>query len=102
MDAIDQVVVVQDVPILGANDAPPPPLPIVHLGVESVKDNSKWCCKVEDCTKKYSTKQFLIVHLKKMHNLTTGKGKPGHPEGPKQQNHIAMNVKVISDPIAIV
>jgi len=37
-----------------------------------------------------------------MHNLTTGKGKPGHPEGPKQQNHIAMNVKVISDPIAIV
>jgi hypothetical protein len=62
MDAIDQVVVVQNVPILSANDAPPPPLPIVHLGVEWVKDDSKWCCKVEDYAKKYNTKWLLTVH----------------------------------------
>jgi hypothetical protein len=51
MDAIDQVVVQND-PIPSANYAPPPPLPIVHLGVKWVKDNSKWCCKVEDYAEK--------------------------------------------------
>ncbi len=105
MDAIDQVVVVQDIQILGANDAPPPPLPIVHLGVEWVKNSSKWCCKVKDCVKKYSTKWLLTVHLKKVHSLATEKGKHDPlstcPEGPKQQNHIVMNAKVLSDPLTI-
>jgi hypothetical protein len=105
MDAIDQVVV-QDVPALGPNDAPSPPLPIAHLGVEWVKDGSKWCCKVEDCINKYSVKWLLTVHFKKMHNLTTEKAKPGRlstcHEGFKRQNQTAMNTKVLSDPIAIV
>lgn len=87
MDVIDQVVVVQDIPIPGANDAPPPPLHIVHLGVEWVKDDSKWCCKVKDCTKKYSAKGLLIMHLKKVHSLAVEKGKHGRLsmrlEGPK-------------------
>jgi len=87
MDVVDQVVVVQDIPIHGANDAPPPPLHIVHLGVEWVKDGSKWCCKVKDCTKKYNVKGLLTMHLKKVHSLVAKKGMHGclsmHPEGPK-------------------
>ncbi len=87
MDAIDQVVIVQDIPIPGANDAPPPPLHIVHLGVEWVKDGYKWCCKVKDCTKKYSVKGLLTMHFKKVHSLATKKGKHGclsmRLEGPK-------------------
>ncbi len=104
MDAIDQVVVQND-PIPSANYAPPPPLPIVHLGVKWVKDNSKWCCKVEDYAEKQNTKWLLIVHLKKMHSLATEKGKCGrlsmHLKGFKQQTHTAMNAKVLNDPIAI-
>jgi hypothetical protein len=28
----------------------------VHLGVEKVKDDSKWCCKVEVYMEKYNMK----------------------------------------------
>jgi hypothetical protein len=42
------------------------------IGVEWVKDNSEWCCKVEDCAKKYNTK-WLLNLLEKMHRLATKK-----------------------------
>jgi hypothetical protein len=44
--------------VLGADDAPLHPLPIVHLGVERVKDDSKWCCKVENYMEKYNVKNL--------------------------------------------
>lgn len=100
MDFIDQ-----DAKVLSIDDVPPPLLPIVHLGVEWVKEGSKWCCKVEDYIKKYNMKWLLIACLKKMHNLVVEKGKIGclstHPKGPKQQNHTTMNARVFSDPIMI-
>ncbi len=101
MDFIDQ-----DAQVLSIDDVPLPLLPIVCLGVEWVKEGSKWCCKVEDYTKKYNMKWLLIARLKKMRNPVVEKGKIGrlstHPKGPKQQNHTTMNAKVLSDPIMIV
>lgn len=66
MDVIDQNVVVQATLILGVNDVPPPILLIVWLiGIDWVKDNSKWCYKVEDCANEYNMKWLLTTHLKK-------------------------------------
>jgi hypothetical protein len=52
---------------------------------------------------KYNVKWLLIAHLKKVHRFAIKKGKFGHLlthlEVPKQQNHVAMNVRVLSDPI---
>jgi hypothetical protein len=73
----------------------------VYLGVQWVKDNSKWCCKVKDCANKYSVKWPLTAHLKKVEKDKLGRLSMC-PEGLKQQNHIVMNAKVLSDPIAIV
>ncbi len=58
---------------------PFPPLPIVHLGIERLKDDSKWCCKVEDYMEKYNMKWLLTTHSKKMHSLALEKGKLGCP-----------------------
>ncbi len=75
MDVIDQNIVIQTTLVPGVNDAPSPTLPITWLtGVEWVKDDSQWCCKVKDCAKKYNTKWLLTTHLKKMHSLATKKG----------------------------
>lgn len=58
---------------------PLPLLPITHLSVECVKDDCKWCCKVENCMEKYNAKWLLTTHLKKMYNLAIEKGKLGCP-----------------------
>jgi hypothetical protein len=51
-----------------------------------VKENSKWCCKVENCVKKYNTKWLLTTQLKKMHSLATKKGFPSmHLEIPNDK-----------------
>jgi hypothetical protein len=52
---------------------------------------------------KYNVKRLLITHLKKVHSFAIEKAKPNHLfthlEGPKRQNHVAMNVRVLNDPI---
>jgi len=62
-----------------------------------MKDDSKWCCKVEDYMDKYSMKWLLTAHSKKMHSLRSEKGKLGclstYPKSPRWHNHVAMNVK---------
>lgn len=58
---------------------------------------------VERSKEKYNVKWVLTVHLKKVHSYAIEKGKPGHPlthlESPKRHKHVAMNTRVLNDPI---
>jgi len=67
-----------------------------------VHEGSKWKCKINGCTNTYATKWLLRQHLDNKHGLRMELGKSGRPStrvgGPKQQNHHAMNARILSNP----
>ncbi len=69
-----------------------------------VHKRSKWKCKINGCTNAYATKWLLCQHLDNKHKLRMELGKSGCPSthvgGPRQQNHHAMNARILSNPHA--
>jgi hypothetical protein len=69
-----------------------------------VHEGSKWKCKINGCTNAYATKWLLRQHLDNKHKLCMELGKFGRPStrvgGPRQQNHHAMNARILSNPHA--
>jgi hypothetical protein len=67
-----------------------------------VHKRSKWKCKINGCTNAYATKWFLCQHLDKKHKLRMELGKSRCPSirvgGPRQQNHHAMNARILNNP----
>ncbi len=72
--------------------------------VDWVHKGSKWKCKINGCTNTYATKWLLHQHLDNKHELRMELGKSGRPStrvgGPRQQNHHAMNARILSNPHA--
>ncbi len=66
-----------------------------------VHKRSKWKCKINGCTNTYAAKWLLRQHLDNKHELRIELGKSGHPSthvgGPRQQNHHAMNARILSN-----
>ncbi len=69
-----------------------------------VHEGSKWKCKINVCTNAYAANWLLRQHLDNKHGLRMELGKSGHPSthvgGPRQQNHHAMNARILSNPHA--
>jgi hypothetical protein len=69
-----------------------------------VHEGSRWKCKINGCTNTYATKWLLHQHLDNKHKLCMEVGKYGRPSicvrGPRQQNHRAMNIQILSNPHA--
>jgi hypothetical protein len=67
-----------------------------------VHEGSKWKCKINGCTNSYVAKWLLCQHLDNKHGLRMELGKFSRPStrvgGPRQQNHHAMNVRILSNP----
>jgi hypothetical protein len=80
-----------------------PPLFIIE-GVHWAKDGSKFACNVDGCDVSYIAKYNLVWHLQMHHNVIMKFGKHGHSsipdEGPMHQNQVAMNVRVLNNPLA--
>jgi hypothetical protein len=72
--------------------------------VDWVHQRSRWKCKINGCINVYVAKWLLRQHLDNKHGLHMEEGKFGHPfthvGGPRQQNHRAMNAKILSNPHA--
>ncbi len=70
--------------------------------VDSVHKGSKWKCKINGCTNAYVAKWIFCQHLDNKHGLRMELGKFGRPstrvDEPRQQNHHAMNVQILSNP----
>ncbi len=64
-----------------------------------VHEGSGW-----KCTNAYVAKWLFHQHLDNKHELHMEVGKSGHPfihvGGPRQQNHHAMNIRILSNPHA--
>jgi len=69
-----------------------------------VHERSKWKCKINGCTHTYATEWLFHQHLDNKHRLCMEVGKSCRPfirvGGPRQQNHHAMNVRILSNPHA--
>jgi hypothetical protein len=69
-----------------------------------VHKGSKWKCKINGCTNAYAAKWLLRQHLDNKHGLRMELGKFGCPStcvgGLRQQNHHAMNARILSNPHA--
>ncbi len=69
-----------------------------------VHERSKWKCKINGCTDTYVAKWLLCQHLDNKHRFHMEVSKYGHPSthvgGPRQQNHRAMNIQILSNPHA--
>jgi hypothetical protein len=69
-----------------------------------VLERSRWKCKINGCTDTYAAKWLLCQHLDNKHRLHMEVGKFGHPYicvgGPRQQNHHAMNARILNNPHA--
>jgi len=67
-----------------------------------VHEGSKWKCKINGCTNAYATKWLFRQHLDNKHGLRMELGKSGCPftrvGGLRQQNHYAMNARILSNP----
>jgi len=72
--------------------------------VDWVHKGSRWKCKINGCTNAYAVKWLLCQHLDNKHELRMEVGKFGRPStrvgGPRQQNHHAMNARILSNPHA--
>ncbi len=80
-------------------------LPLVAIeGVHWASDESKFACRVDGCNASYMTKYNLVWHLRTCHNVTMEPGKPEHPsiqkQGPKVQDHMVMNARILNNPLA--
>jgi hypothetical protein len=79
----------------------PPLRQIVRRGVKWVKKGLKWSYKVGECKELYVTKWILIVHLKRLYEFISKKGKLSclltREGGPQHQNHLVMNACILSD-----
>jgi hypothetical protein len=69
-----------------------------------VHKGSRWKCKINGCIDTYATKWLLCQHLDNKHRLRMEASKYGYPStrvgGPRQQNHHAMNIRILSNPHA--
>jgi hypothetical protein len=78
-----------------------PPSSNCKEGVEWVKKDLKWLCKIKECKESYVAKWILIAHTKRVHDLIIEKGNLGcrstHKRGPRHQNHLVMNARILSD-----
>jgi hypothetical protein len=78
--------------------------PIAIEGVHWAKDGPKFVCRVDGCDASYIAKYNFVWHLRAHHNVTMELGKHVHPsirkQGPKVQDHMAMNAWVLSNPLA--
>jgi hypothetical protein len=67
-----------------------------------VHERSRWKCKINGCTDAYAVKCLLCQHLDNKYGLRMEVGKSSCPSirvgGPRQQNHHAMNVQILSNP----
>jgi hypothetical protein len=67
-----------------------------------VHERSRWKCKINGCTDVYAAKWVLRQHLDNKHRFRMEVGKSSHPftcvGRPRQQNHHAMNVRILNDP----
>jgi hypothetical protein len=80
-------------------------LPLVAIkGVHWARDGPKFAYKVDGCDASYTTKYNLVQHLRTCHNVVVELGKLEHPstreEGPKVQDHMAMNAHVLINLLA--
>jgi hypothetical protein len=70
-----------------------------------MKVGSKWKCQVGTCIVAYYAKWLLTKHLKEMHSLVAKKAKLGRPSpyegGPRHQNHVKMNARILGDATAV-
>jgi hypothetical protein len=61
-------------------------------------------CKINGCIDAYATRWLLHQHLDNKHGLRMEVSKYGHPStcigGPRQQNHHAMNDRILNNPHA--
>jgi hypothetical protein len=66
-----------------------------------VHKGSKWKCKINGCTNACVTKWLFCQHLDNKHGLRMELGKSGrlstYVRGPRQQNHHAMNARILSN-----
>jgi hypothetical protein len=69
-----------------------------------VHKGSRWKCKINGCIDAYVAKWLFCRHLDNKHGLHMEVGKSGHPSthvgGLRQQNHHAMNARILSNPHA--
>jgi hypothetical protein len=80
-------------------------LPQVAIeGVHWTKDGPKFVYKIDGYGASYIAKYNLVRHVQACHNVTMELGKPGCPstrkQGPKIQDHAAMNAQVLSNLLA--
>jgi hypothetical protein len=78
-----------------------PPSSNCKEGVEWVKKDLKWSCKIKECKESNVTKWILTSHTKKVHDLIFEKGNfkchSTHEGGPLHQNQLVMNARILSD-----
>ncbi len=78
--------------------------PITTKGVHWVRDGPKFVCRVDGCDASYIVKYNFVRHLRACHNVTMELGKPEHPstweQGPRVQDHMAINAQVLSNHLA--
>ncbi len=69
-----------------------------------VHEGSRWKCKINGCTNTYAAKWLLCQHLDNKYGLHMQVGKFFRPStrvgGPRQQNHHAMNARILNNPHA--
>ncbi len=84
------------------NVVAPPPIGI--KGVHWLKDGPKFACRVDGCDASCTTKYNLVWHLRAHHNVVMDPCQPGCPstreEGLRVQDHTAMNLWVLNNPLA--
>jgi len=56
-----------------------PLVQIVKKGVEWVKKDLKWSCKIGKCKETYAKKWIRTMHLKKVHELIVERDNLEHP-----------------------
>ncbi len=77
-------------------------LPLVAIeGVHWAKDGPKFAYNVDGWNACYTAKYNLVWHLWAHHNVTMESSKPKHPftreHGPRVQDHMAMNERVLNN-----
>ncbi len=69
---------------------------------DRLHEGSKWKCKINGCTNTYAVKWLLRQHLDNKHGFCMELSKYGCPftcvGGPRQQNHHAVNARILSNP----
>jgi hypothetical protein len=77
------------------------PPSITLENVHWARDGPKFSCRFNGCDTSYMAKYNLIRHLQACHNVVMEMGKPKRPsiqeKGPRHQDHMAMNVWVLSN-----